>query len=218
MSWRIQGTKLIGITAEEYDIHPREFWYVVPARTHYSPHDGKKIRPLEFAFVLHNAALAKGLLPSPTVMNDGITPRTLKGGSAKDAEMLLEAVRIEHYPTLPSRLRCYFLNLDKDVAIHRMVDSLRGNKTIVRCLLVLNGAKVHFADSRIYERLDGRPDDKSLAMQYWKAFDPRTDEDRRSLEVLVDGALYFPDWKTFPTIPTESLVAWQIDNPPESLN
>lgn len=217
MSWAIQGTKLIGVTEEQYDIYPHEFWYVVPARTHYSPHDGKKVRPLEFAFVLHNAALGKGLLPSPTVMNDGITPKTLKGGAAKDAETLLEAVRIEHHQTLPSRLRCYFLNQNEHVATHRMADSLRGNKTIVRCLLVLNGAKVHFADSRIYERLEGRPDDKSLAMQYWQSFDPKTDEDRRCLEVLVDGALYFPDWRTFPTIPTESLLAWQIDNPPESL-
>jgi hypothetical protein len=151
------------------------------------------------------------------VMNEGMAPKTLKGGAARDAETLLEAVRIELYPTLPSRLGCYFLNQDRDAATHRMADSLRGNKTIVRCLLVLNGAKVHFADSRIYERLEGRPDDVSLAMQYWQAFDPKTAEDRRSLEVLVDGALYFPDWKTFPTIPTESLLAWQIDNPPESL-
>jgi mannose-6-phosphate isomerase-like protein (cupin superfamily) len=62
MSWAIQGTKLVGVTEEQYDVYPHEFWYVIPARTHYSPHDGKRVRPLEFAFVLHNAALGKGLL------------------------------------------------------------------------------------------------------------------------------------------------------------
>lgn len=215
MSWEIQDTKLVAVGKEQFEVSPHEFWYVVPARTHYSPHDCKKVRPLEFAFVLHNAAIGKGLLPSPTVMNQGIAPKTLKGGAGRDAETLLEVVRIEQYPALPSRLRSYFLNQDKNSATYRMADSLRGNKTLVRCLLVLNGAKVHFADSRIYEQLEGRPDDKSLAMQYWQGFDAKTDDDRRYLEVLVDGALYFPDWKTFPTIPTESLLAWQTDNPPD---
>ena len=215
MSWQIQGTKLLGVT-EEYDVCLHNFWYVVPARTHYSLDEGKKVRPLEFAFVLHNASLGKGLLPSPTVMNDGIEPKSLKGGAAKDAEILLEDVRVKDYPALPSRLCCYFLNKDEDVAVHRMADILRGNKTLVRCLLVMNGAKIHFADSRIYERLEGRPDDRDLAISYWQPFDPKNDEDRRHLEILIDGALYFPDWQEFPTISTESLLNWQKNNPPIS--
>ena len=71
---------------------------------------------------------------------------------------------------------------------------------------------------RIYERLDGRPDDNSLAMQHWKAFDPRTDEDRRFLEILVDGALYFPDWKTFPTFRQKVWWLGRLIIHPKSLN
>lgn len=214
MSWELQGNKLVGMAEERYDVLLHEFWYVVPARTHYSPYDGKKVRPLEFAYVLHNASLAKGLLISPTHMAHGIGPRTLKGGAAADAENMLESVRFEHYPNLPSRLQCHFLNHDREAAEYRMRDTLRGNRTLVRCHIVLNGAKAHYADSRIYERLEGRPVDTSLAKAYWQTFKPKNDEDRRSLEVIADSALYFPDWKTFPTIPFESLVLWQQDNPP----
>lgn len=214
MSWTRQGNKLIGIADEQYDIHPHEFWYVVPARTHYSPFDGTNVRPLEFAFVLHYAKLAKGLLISQANMAHGIAPRTLKGGVGAVAENLLESVRLAQFPKMPSRLQCYFLNRDKDTAEFRMRDSLRGNRTLVRCHIVLNGARVHSADSRIYEMLEGRPDDHALATSYWQPFDPQSEDGRKSLEVIADSALYFPDWETFPTIPFETLVRWQDDNPP----
>lgn len=216
MSWEIRGNKLIGLTNEQYDLWPHELWYVVPARTHYSTYDGQTVRPLEFAYVLHNASLAEGLLISPTNMAHGLEPKSLKRGASAEAENLLESLRQDRCPERPSRLRCYFLNLDREVAEYRMRDTLRGNKTLVRCFIVLNGAKVHFADSRIYEQLEGRPDDADLAIKYWETFEPGTEDDRRSLEIVADCALYFPDWKTFPTIPIESLVQWQQDNPPIS--
>ena len=103
---------------------------------------------------------------------------------------------------------------DRGIAEYRMRDTLRGNKTLVRCFIVLNGAKVHYADSRIYEQLEGRPDDMALAVKYWDTFEPKTEEDRQNLEIVADCALYFPDWETFPTIPFASLVQWQQDNPP----
>jgi hypothetical protein len=215
MSWTRQGNKLIGIADEQYDINPHEFWYVVPARTHYSTFDGTKVRPLEFAFVLHNAKLAKGLLISQTHMAHGIAPTTLKGGAGAAAETLLESVRRAQFPAMPSRLQCYFLNHDRDTAEFRMRDSLRGNRTLVRCHIVLNGARVHFADSRVYEKLEGRPDDHALATSYWQQFDPKSEDDWKSLEVIADAALYFPDWATFPTIPFETLARWQEDNPPQ---
>lgn len=216
MTWEIQGTKLISTTKKEYEIDPHEFWYVVPARSHYSAHEGKKVRPLEFAFVMHNAFIEKRLLPSPTFIGEGMEAKTMKGGVANDAEALLEAVRVEYFPMLPSRLRCYFLNIDKDIATYRMADSLRGNKILVRCFIILDEAKVHFADSRIYEQLESRPEDKNLAIKYWQTFDRRNDSDNRHLEILVDAKLYLPDWETFPTISKDSLIAWQMDNPPQS--
>lgn len=214
MSWEMHGNKLIGFANKQYTVFPREFWYVVPARTHYSPYDGQKVRPLDFALVLTNASLGEGLLSSPTTMGHGMGLKSMKGGAAAEAEDLLELTRLEHYPAQPSRLRCYFLNLDKEVAEHRMRDTLRGNKTLVRCFMVLNGAKVHFADTRIYERLEGRPDDIALAVRYWETFEPKTESDGKSIEMVADCALYFPDWKTFPQSSDESLIQWQQDNQP----
>jgi hypothetical protein len=92
-----------------------------------------------------------------------------------------------------------------------MRDTLRGNKTLVRCFIVLNGAKIHYADSRFYEQLEGRPDDVALANRYWETFKPNNEDDRQSLEIVADCALYFPDWKTFPTIPFESMKQWATE-------
>ena len=212
MSWEIQGNKLVGIAEGSYGINPHEFWYVVPARTHYLALAGKKVRPLEFAFVLHNAHIGKGLLPSPTTMLDGMEPNTQKGGVGRDTEIFLEEVRVELFQERPSRLRCYFLNLDKDIATHRMNDTLRGDKKLVQCFIVSNNTKVHFADSRIYEQLENKPGDKNLAIRYWQTFDYQKNNNSRDLEILVDGPLYFPDWQKFPTISQDTFISWQIDN------
>jgi len=212
MSWEIQGNILVDIAQGSYEINSHEFWYVVPARTHYQALDGKKVRPLEFAFVLHNAHLGKGLLPSPTTILEGMEPDTQKGGVGRNTEIFLEDVRTELFQEHPSRLRCYFLNLDKDIATRRMNDILRGNKKLVRCFIVSNNTKIHFADNRIYEQLENNPDDKNLAIRYWQTFDYQKNNSSHNLEILVDGPLYFPDWETFPTISQDTMMSWQVDN------
>src|SRR4051812_5563375 len=118
MNWEIRDDKLIQTGNAQYDLRPHEFWYVLPARSHYSSEEGKRVRPLEFAFVLHNAHLAKGLLISPSAFakSVGFVPRSLKNGSAAEAETILELVRKEHFPDRPSRLSCHFLNANKSVA------------------------------------------------------------------------------------------------------
>lgn len=218
MFWEQHGTKLIGSNKEQYELYPHEFWYVVPSRTEYPPKEGRRVRPLEFAFVLHNASLSKGLLVSPTILAHGIEPKPTKGGVAAQAETLLEQIRQESFAERPSRLRCYFLNADKATAEYRMRDILRGDKKLVRCYVVLDGGHFHLADSDIYERLEGRPDDANLARTYWETFKPKDSEETRRLEILAGSALYFPDWQTFPTIPFERLISWTIDNPPKEHN
>ena len=64
----------------------------------------------------------------------------------------------------------------------------------------------------IYERLGGYPDDRKLASKYWEVFQPRTQTDLYRLEVLADSALYFPDWREFPTLTHDVLSAWSLDN------
>jgi len=214
MPWQLNGTTLSDENGTQYTVLPHEFWYVVPARTAYSADEGKRVRPLEFAFVLHNASIAEGLLISPTSMTGGPKFRPTKGGAAGEAENLLEAIRQEEYHDKPSRFNSYFLNSTRELAEHRARDFLRGDKLIVRCLIIMNGARVHFADIDLYERLEGRPDDRELATRYWTNFIAKTEDEYRRQEILAESALYFPDWLTFPKLPLEDLRQWSKHNLP----
>jgi hypothetical protein len=211
--WRQNGYKLIGTGGEELDLWPHEFWCLAPTRVTYEPGE-RSVKPLEFAVLLRNAVKGEGVVTSMDVLLEGVEPTTLKGGAAADAEGLLERVRQQSYPSLPSRLRCHFLNYDKSVAEHRLHAMFRRPRRLVRCLLIRNGGRYHFADVGRYESLEGRPDDEALAHQYWTTFAPQTTQERERLEVLADSALYFPDWKEFPILDDGVLIRWSLDNPP----
>lgn len=194
----------------EWNVFPHEFWYVVPARTTFSEEEAKKVRATDFALVLHNASCGEGLLTNPSTFSSGARFRPAKGGSAGLAEELLEQVRLDEFPEKPSRFNSYYLNPTKELAEFRFNDTLRGDKRIERCYVVLDGGKVHFADMDLYERLEGRPDDKELARRYWQQhFVARTPQEQARQEVLADSMLFFPDWQSFPRVPVEVLQKWQ---------
>lgn len=189
---------ITSINGVPLELYPHEYWYLAPCRTTYEP--GDVFRPLNFAFVLHNARLGNGVVIALDDLLSGITHATLKGGTSKEAELLLEKIRGERFPEKPSRLRSYFLNYSKHVAERRENTMFRGNRKLVRCQVVLNSAKFHHADVDIYERLTGRPDDVNLAAKYWEEFKPVTQAEFDRLEVIADSMLYFPDWKNFPLL------------------
>jgi hypothetical protein len=213
--WKIDGEKLLGSNGEVLDIWPEPFWYLAPSRTKYERGEGR-VRPLEFASVLHNASIGHGLVTSLEVLLSGIEPKPNKGGAAADAEWLLEDVRANEFPEKPSRLRAYFLNHDRGLAELRARDMFRDARQISLCHLIRNGGRYHFADVGLYEQLEGRPDDRALARRYWSNFVPTDPQQQRRLEVLADSALYFPEWKTFPQLDHDSLLNWMHDNPPPS--
>jgi hypothetical protein len=213
MAWVIQDKKLVGADGQTFDIFPQEMWHVAPARSDYVSGVGV-VRPLEFAALLHNAFLGKGLVLSLSTLLEGIEPVTMKGGAGGAAERALEQIRQARYPDLPSRLRCYFLNLDRATAEKRALSMFRGARKSVRCHFVLNGGRYHFADLGVYEALEGRPDDIPLAEKYWSRFEPANVDEQNRLEILADSALYFPDWQDFSTLDDDVLLRWQKDNPP----
>ncbi|NMG04803.1 hypothetical protein [Azoarcus taiwanensis] len=212
MPWTQRNDKLIGTNGEILDLWPQEFWYLAPARVTYTPGEGV-VRPLEFAVLLHNAVKGEGLVTSLDVLLSGIEPSTEKRGAAAEAEALLEETRQSVNPALPSRLRSYFLNYDRAVAERRSATMFRDSRRLVRCYLIRNGGRYHFADVDVYERLEGRPDDRVLAAKYWELFQPKTEDELHRLEVLADSALYFPDWQEFPTLDDRVLMRWSLDNP-----
>lgn len=188
------------------ELWPHEYWYLAPCRTEFAP--GRFIRPLDFALVLHNARIGKGVTSALDDLLSGITPSTSRGGVAKEAELLLEKIRAERFPEKPSRLRSYFLNYSKHVAEDRVKEMFRDDRKLVRCHVVLNGAKFHHGDVDIFDRLTGRPDDENLAASYWKEFKPVTPAEFNRLEVIADSMLFFPDWEEFPILSPDVLIDW----------
>lgn len=206
MYWTVRENLIHGKEGETYRLNPYELWYVAPTRTTFAVEDAKKVRDLDFAMTLHNASCGKGLIPAPHIITGGPPLRPRKGGAAGDAEDLLETVRTESFPKQPCRRNSYFLNLTRAQATRRAAGELRSagtEKTVVRCHIVSSGAKVHIADMGLYEQLQGRPDDRDLAMKYWQEFTPQTVEDFDRIEIVAQSALYFPDWESFPQIPIE---------------
>lgn len=212
MKWRIEENKLVGAGGEIHELWPDEFWQVVPSRTSYLQGE-KAVRPLDFAFQLHNASMGEGLADALDDLLVGIAPATMKRGAARDAEILLESIRAQEFPNLPSRLRCHFLSVDRETAERRASDMFRGDRSVVRCRLVLSSGRFHYADVSLYESLEGRPDDRALARKYWQTFNPTELGERQRLEVLADSALFFPDWRKFPRIEETTLIRWQADQP-----
>jgi hypothetical protein len=210
------GDQVHSLTAHDgnvYSLYPHVFWYLAPARTDYRASD-RNVGPLDFALLLHNAVMGQGVVPSMDVLLSGTSQDTPRTGTAREAELTLERVRAAEFAALPSRMRCHFLSYCEQVARRRQDTMFRSPpRRLVRCQL-LGAGRAHFADVDLYERLQGQPADEALALRYWEGFTPSTVEEFERLEVLTSTALYFPDWATFPTVDTASLVDWQAHHPP----
>ncbi len=188
------------------EVFNHEYWYLAPKRITFEKDEN--VRPLDFALTLHNAKIGRGFVVALDDLLKGINPTTLKNGASKEAELLLEKVRLESFPEKPSRLRSYFLNYDKRTAEIRKIHMFRDDRELVRCQVILNSAKFHHGDVRIYEALTGRPDDTVLAKRYWQIYEPNSEQDFINLEVIADSMLFFPDWEQFPTIDESHLARW----------
>lgn len=207
IDWTIDGAILKGSDGTSFAISPHEYWILAPARVTWEQHE-TWVKATDFAMLLHNAIVGRGLVVSMEVLLDGIHPATHKRGASADAELLLEQVRAEEFPGKPSRLRSHFLNFSRATAERRRSDMFRGSRYLARCRLIGAGT-YHSADVRIYESLEGRPDDKELARRYWQPYVPEGNDDQH-LEILVSCALFFPDWRDFPLVPDPVLLAWQV--------
>ncbi|MDI7774035.1 hypothetical protein [Asticcacaulis sp. EMRT-3] len=137
----------------------------------------------------------------------GISPSHMKFGTPGAAEDLFEKIRKEQFPHLPSRLRSFFLSLDRATAEERMKYWLFNNRMITPCYLVLSSGRYHYADVRDFEAAAKGDLTEENALSYWGSYE----QDKVPIgvtEVIADSMLYFPDWKTFPQIELPSLAAW----------
>ncbi|MCD9480253.1 DUF2441 domain-containing protein [Photobacterium phosphoreum] len=162
--------------------------------------------------VLHNASLGQGIHLAMEDWLEDINIQVLKQGGAGEAENLLEQARLRVNPKLPSRLRCFYLNHDKEVALGRIKKWGFTDRELVRCYSIRSSVFYHHADVRLFEQLATDPTQTHLAEKYWETFEPKDANERQYLEVLVNGALYFPDWHEFTQIDQKELLKWQSAN------
>jgi hypothetical protein len=148
--------------------------------------------------LLHNARLGEGItatisaLAASPGMEGVVTPYSLLRKDA-EKEQVFEAIRQQHFPSHPSRNKALFAFESKAAAERGLREWFPGeSRRIVEVRLVAGLSRSHRADARWLDR--GPADWDESARRYWAGAltpDPR-------LEVVIDGAVYLPEWTTFP--------------------
>lgn len=211
MRWTHEENWLFGSEGEKFELEPYAYWYIVPTKVDYALNE-IGVRPLDFAILLNNAAKGGGYVNGLDVLLADLNLRSHKHGAGLDAENFLEKVRIQEFPSRPSRLRSYFLNQNKSIAEIRQHTLKRAPSKVVQCYLLKSFHKIHFADMGLYEKLDGGNLDIGIARKYWTEFTPKSPDEDLRLEILVEGDLYFPGWQSFPVIDPNVLGLWNEMN------
>lgn len=190
-----------------HHLNPNEFWYITPK----SPGDNLD-KYTNIPFLLHNTFLGKGIAPAMTDLLKGISINQCQENNKvkQRVEEIFERIRSNEYSHRPSRLRCYFLSLSKQVAEKRFKDWNKysdDRHIIVKCYLILSSGKYHLANISEYEEATKKNAISTIeeyARSYWEGVTEADTGDKR-IELLADSALYFPDWNNFPKIELANL-------------
>ena len=129
-------------------------------------------------------------------------------------EELFEEVRLVCRPDLPSRMRCHFLSISKEVAEERLINwGWEGKRILTKCRLVLSSGKYYFANIDNYQEATKKIDEKLIkefAYKYWtEGFLEANYLDKR-IELLADSFLYFPEWEEFSKIELTNKVNFEV--------
>lgn len=167
---------------QTYHLMPEPFWHL----SH--PTAG---------FLLHNVPLAEGLCVTISEVNrlpDLESAISLYGLRAKsdEKEIVWEAVRSTLNPNLPGRRGAMFLFDNLKVARSAMLLWFPREQRDLLEARVVQGSRLHKADAKWLDC--DRDRWKECARNYWSG--AMTDDPVP--EVLVDGAVYFPGWRSPP--------------------
>lgn len=161
------------------------------------------VHPIELGLLLHNACIGEGIVGGMDELLKGIEIKPNKKNLyAYKAEAIFEKIREESYPDQPSRLRCHFLSLSREIAEERLKKWKLKNRTIVRCYLILSSGRFHYANIKEYEDAARSTSDERITKHAHKYFEKFVEGKfpNAQIEVLADSGLYFPEWRTFPQI------------------
>lgn len=167
----------------------RTYWHVIGDDVH-------------AGMMLNNTRLRKGMLWTGEIMRQILGPLQSKHmiispyatfNTQPQKEKIWEDIRLSEYPNLPSRREALFLFETKDDLERASQKWWPGRPR--RCLqAVVQQGFVHKADACLLDCFEPEWPDKARA--YWsggRTADPL-------FEVVVQGAIYFPEWETFPML------------------
>lgn len=164
-------------------LRPGIFWHLSPPR----------------GTLTNNARVGKGVVYSVSAIADmpglenAVSPYSIARMN-DPKELIWEEVRTRSYELLPSRLKSFYCFESKELA-DRAARDWFGDEQQARVALVVRiaaSARYHRCDSKLLESIKDQWNVN--AERYWKGEMTSSPFP----ETLVHGAIYFPDWETFP--------------------
>ncbi len=169
------------------EIGQKNYWHVVPS-----------MGPTAAMFY-NNVAVGKGALLSASAgiraephLENAQTPYSyLKLNDAKEA--IFETVRKGQFPEKPSRLKSIYLFDDQSLVERALREWFPNEAKAVHECNVLVDARTHQADTTWLNCLPAEWE--QCARKYWAG----VMSESPFTETIVDGAIYFPKYRSFPS-------------------
>jgi len=176
---------IIKANKNTFEFNDKTFWHLVPADSLTARIFYNNINCGEG--VIFSTSFVETIIPN---LKDVHTPYSLSNIN-DEKEKMFELIRKEHYRPKPTRLKSMFL-FDSEQLAQKAIESWFQNerRKLHECK-VASDASIHKADT--YWLNCNEEDWIEFAHKYW------TGEMSNSpfQEILVNGALYFPEWRDF---------------------
>jgi hypothetical protein len=177
----VSEPETITYQGQSYRLRDEAFWHVSAAN----------------ALIYHNAFIAKGLVHSISFtsemagLKDVVSPYSFRA-RFDDKEQLWERLRKETAAERPSRIGAFFLVETEDRAREIADRWFVGEQRRIIKTRVIEGSALFRADAHW---LDSQTADwERSARRYWG----EEQSEAPAPEILVHGAVYFPDWQEPP--------------------
>jgi hypothetical protein len=162
-------------------VYNRPYWHLV------SPN----------GFFYHNVRLARGELVSVSAiaadpyLEKAQTPYSM-ARLADVKEAVFENVREAQFPDRPQRLKALFVFDDLSLAERALKEWFPNEQRLLHECRIVCGSNIHKADA-LWLNASAEQFEENAA-KYWQGEMTASPFP----EVIVSGALYFPDWESFP--------------------
>lgn len=166
----------------------KPYWHLVPTQGSNAMMFYNNVMVGKGALLSVNAAISA----EPHIEN-AHTPYSFSSlGDGK--EEVFEKIRKREFPTQPSRMKSIYLFNDYSLVERALTEWFQNApKSAHECRVLVNSA-IHIADTAWLNCL---PNDwEACARRYWGGLM----SDHPFPETIVDGAVYFPEYKSFPSL------------------